>query len=55
MKKKLKDFTEEEILRICDSKCWCDDCPFNNIRQGCGSPIDYPEKEIEVPEVGEVS
>lgn len=49
MKKKLKDFTDEEIQQICDSR-FCDDCPFNNIRQGCGSQVDYPEKEIEVTE-----
>lgn len=50
MRKKLKDFTEDEIERICDSHNHCDDCPFNYIRQGCGCPADHLECEIDVPE-----
>lgn len=47
MIKKLRDFTEEEISRICNKR-YCPDCPFDDIENGCIAR--YLDKEIEVPE-----
>lgn len=52
MKKKLKDFAEEERTRICNSQLRCEDCPFVNIRYGCGvrEEDEDPNQEVEIEE-----
>lgn len=55
MKKKIKDLTLEEAMKIC-SKNSCRDCPLNNIPYNTACHLNYLEfredltKEVEIDE-----
>ena len=48
MKKKMKDLTEDEMERICESQKDCHECPFSDL--DCIYMRNLPEDEVEVPE-----